>query len=160
MKKNILCILLFSLAFMACEKDDICLLPNTPNLIIEFYDSTDLETLKNVERLSIWADGNDTLTSYKSVTLNTISIPLNTAASETIYHFKMNNSTGNSADNLYNTITINYTTEEVYVSRSCGYKTIFNEVTFTSDNVWIHSLSPSTLTTIDNETATHVQIFH
>ena len=160
MKKNILCILLFGLAFTACEKDDICLLPNTPNLIIEFYDSANPETLKNVERLSIWADGNDTLKSYKSVSLNSISIPLNTDASKTIYHFKMNNSSGNSADNVYNTITINYTTEDVYVSRSCGYKTIFNEVSFTFDNVWILSLTPSTITTIDNETATHVQIFH
>ncbi|MFT6698855.1 MAG: hypothetical protein ACJAVD_000340, partial [Porticoccaceae bacterium] len=47
-----------------------------------------------------------------------------------------------------------------YVSRSCGYKIIFNEVTFTSDNTWITDFTPETLTTIDNQNEAHVQIFH
>ncbi|MDG2193985.1 MAG: DUF6452 family protein [Polaribacter sp.] len=160
MKKTILFLFLLTLAFSACEKDDICLLPNTPNLILRFYDSTDLTEVKSVDRLSIWADGKDTISNYKSVTLDSIVIPLNVNATETVYHFKMNSTSGNVADNKYNKITITYTPEDVYVSRSCGYKTIFNDVSITSDNGWVHSFTPSTLTTIDHETAAHVQIFH
>lgn len=160
MKKTILFVFLLTLAFSACEKDDICLLPNTPNLILRFYDSSNPTEVKSVERLSVWADGKDTITSYKSVTLDSIVIPLNVNATETVYHFKMNSTSGNIADNTYNKITIKYTPEDVYVSRSCGYKTIFNDVSITSDNGWIQSFTPSTLITIDNETAAHVQIFH
>jgi len=160
MKKNILFVFLITMAFSACEKDDICLLPNTPNLILRFYDSTNPTEVKNVERVSVWADGKDTIASYKSVTLDSIVIPLHVNATETVYHFKMNSTSGNIADNKYNKITIKYTPEDVYVSRSCGYKTTFNDVSITSDNGWVRSFTPSTLITIDNETAAHVQIFH
>jgi hypothetical protein len=160
MNKNILYIFLFAFIFSACEKDDICLLPTTPKLVLRFYDNTSLEDLKSVERLSVWAEGKDTISNYTSVSLDSIAIPLNTNASETVYHLKMNAVDGNIANNVNNTITIKYTTEDVFVSRSCGFKTIFNSVTITSDNNWIQSFTPATLTTIDNETAAHVKIFH
>jgi len=160
MKKSIFYILLLILTFSACEKDDICLLPNTPKLVLRFYDVSDTTSKKDVTFLSIWADGKDTLSNYKSVTLDSIAIPLNVNTTETVYHFKMNNTTGNSIDNKFNKITLTYNPEEVYVSRSCGFKTIFNNVIITSDNGWIQSFTPSTLITIDNETAAHVQIFH
>ena len=160
MKKSIFYILLLILTFSACEKDDICLLPNTPKLVLRFYDVSDTTSKKDVTFLSIWADGKDTLSNYKSVTLDSIAIPLNVNTTETVYHFKMNNTTGNSIANKFNKITLTYNPEEVYVSRSCGFKTIFNNVIITSDNGWIQSFTPSTLITIDNETAAHVQIFH
>jgi|Marorgknorr_s2lv_3_1036020.scaffolds.fasta_scaffold11550_2 hypothetical protein len=160
MKKTILFIFLLTLVFSACEKDDICLLPNTPNLILRFYDSTNPTEIKKVALLSVWADGKDTIASYKSVATDSIVIPLNVNATETVYHFKMNSTSGNMADNRHNKISIKYTPEDVYISRSCGYKTIFNDVSITSDNGWMQSFTPSTLITIDNETAAHVQIFH
>ncbi len=160
MNKNILYIFLLALFFSACEKDDICLLPTTPNLILRFYDNTTQDDLKPVERLSVWAEGKDTIFDYTNVSLDSIAIPLNTDTPETTYHFKMNSVDGNIVNNINNTITIKYTPEDVFVSRSCGFKTIFNNVTITSDNNWIQSITPATLTTIDNETAAHVKIFH
>ena len=67
---------------------------------------------------------------------------------------------GNIVNNSTNQLTITYTTEDVYVSRSCGFKTIFNTVTITASNGWVQSFTPSTLTTINNETKAHVKIFH
>jgi len=160
MNKNILYIFILALLYSACEKDDICLLPTTPKLILRFYNNTSQADVKAVDRLSVWAEGKDSISNYRSVTLDSIAIPLNTNTSETIYHFKMNSVDGNIANNTNNTITIKYTTEEVFVSRSCGFKTIFNNVTISSDNNWIQSFTPATLTTIDNETAAHVKIFH
>ena len=161
MNKRFLILLIFTLTIISgCEKDDICLLPTTPKLVLRFYDTTNQTTLKSVERLSVWADGKDTLSTYKSVTLDSIAIPLNVNTTQTIYHFKTNSVDGNKANNVINTFTINYTTTEEYVSRSCGFKTIFNNVTISSNNGWVQSFTPNSLTTINNETSAHVKIFH
>lgn len=152
MNKNFLYIFLLAFTFSACEKDDICLLPTTPKLILRFYNNADKTKLKKVDLLSIWANGKDIISNYKSVSLDSVAIPLNVNATQTIYHLKSNT--------VSNTITIKYTTEDVFVSRSCGFKTIFNNVTITSNNGWIQSFTPNSLTTINNETAAHVKIFH
>ena len=136
----------------SCEKDDFCLKnPVTENLVIEFYDETNTETLKKVTELYVWAEGKDSI--YVNQTINTITIPLNSLSTETVYNF--------SKENVINQFTITYTPEEIYVSRSCGYKIIFNEVTFSSDNTWIKDFTPEeTLTTLENQDAAHVQVFH
>ncbi len=159
MNKNILYIVLFACIFSACEKDDICLSPTTPKLILRFYDTSDPLTLKAPTNLSIWAEGKDTLATFKNVSLDSVYLPLNTNTSQTVYNFKTS-TTGNIADNLYNKITISYTTEEIFVSRSCGLKSIFNTVTITSDTGWFQSFTPNSITTIDNETSAHVKIYH
>ena len=159
MNKNILYIFLFAFIFSACEKDDICLSPTTPKLILRFYDNANQSEFKAPANLSIWAEGKDTISTFKSVSLDSVFIPLKTNETETIYNLKTS-STGNIADNAYNKITINYITEEVFVSRSCGFKTIFNTITITLDNGWVQSFTPNSLTTIDNETKAHVKIYH
>jgi len=143
----------------ACEKDDICLSPTTPKLILRFYDTAIPTEFKNVSNLSIWAEGKDTLATFKNVSLDSVYLPLNTNAVQTVYNFKTS-ATGNIADNKYNKITINYTTEEIFVSRSCGLKSIYHSVTIASDNGWFQSFTPNSLTTIDNETSAHVKIYH
>ena len=161
MRKIVLFILLTTILISACEKDDFCIKnPVTPNLVLRFYDTDDRETLKDVERLSIWAENKDTLTNYKSINIDSVAIPLNSIDTKTVYHLKMNNSDGTIANNQTATFTITYTTQEEYVSRSCGFKILFNDVTFESDNTWITEFTPEILTTIDNQNAAHVQIFH
>lgn len=161
MNKRFLILIIFTLALISgCEKDDICLSPTTPKLILRFYDNANQTTLKSAARLSIWADGKDTISNYKSVSLDSVAIPLNVNTSQTVYHLKTNSVDGNIANNVTSTLTINYTTIEEYVSRSCGFKTIFNNVTITSNNGWIQSFIPTSITTINNETSAHVKIFH
>lgn len=159
MKKYFLYILFFTFIFSACEKDDICLSPTTPSLVLRFYDATNPSITKTPLNLSIWAEGKDTLTRYKSVTLDSVYIPLNTNTTQTKYHFKTS-ATGNIADNIINSLTLNYITEDVFVSRSCGLKTVFKEVTITSDNGWFQSYSPNSITIIDNEDNAHINIYH
>lgn len=161
MKKNILFIFIISVFIGACEKDDFCILnPITPKLVLRFYDDANKETLKDAKNLSIWAESKDTIIEYKSISTDSVAIPLNSLANETIYHLKVNNENGAVINNEIATFTIKYITEEEYISRSCGYKVIFNEVTFAADNTWIKSFTPATLTTIDNQNTAHVQIFH
>ena len=153
----ILCIALFS----SCEKDDFCTKnPVTPMLILRFYDAAERSAFKEAHYLSVWAEGKDTLSAYTSVSIDSIAIPLNSLTSETVYHLKKNTVNGNLANNQTATFTIQYTPVEDFVSRSCGYRVVFNEVTFTSDASWMQDFTPSTLTTIENQSAAHVKIYH
>ncbi len=162
MKKYGIYTLFLCFIFTACEKDDFCTkeVPKTPKLIIRFYDDANKDALKEVENLSVWAAGKDTLSPYKSLKTDSIAFPLNIDALETVYFLKRNNVDGNLANNITNKITIAYTTEDIFISRSCGYKTYFNEVTITSDNGWFISFTPNSLATINNEFNAHVKVYH
>ncbi|SEB37910.1 hypothetical protein SAMN04489761_0291 [Tenacibaculum sp. MAR_2009_124] len=152
--------LLCLFAFNACEKDDFCTTnPVTPNLVIRFYDKNDITAVKSVSRLSIIAQSKtDSL--ITNATLDSIAIPLNGLASETVYLLKMNDATGNLADNKVDTLTITYTPKEDYISRSCGFRYVYEDVTLTVSQSWIDSLSSNTITEINHQIQSHVQIFH
>ena len=58
-------------------------------------------------------------------------------------------------------IEISYTSEFVYVSRACGYKSIFNNLNMILEpgtEAWINSIN-IVETTIENENTVHVRIF-
>lgn len=144
---------------ISCEKDDFCEFSSpTPNLVLRFYDKDVNDELKIVQRMSIIAQGkSDSLYTNRSV--DSIAIPLNTNASETIYTFKRNEVDGNLANNETATLTIKYTPEEEYLSRSCGFRFVFKDITFEKTG-WIDSLSITTLESINSQQNAHVNIFH
>lgn len=123
MKKYYLSLSLIVLLISSCEKDDFCIEPITPNMIIRFYNATNITQTKPVEDLSVNPEGFDEL--YSNVNLDSILIPLDVTGNQIIYNL--------SSDNNIDVITINYDVEEVFVSRSCGFKAIFNNVSVTSD---------------------------
>jgi hypothetical protein len=154
-------LLLLLLVVFACEKDDFCIQnPVTSKLIIDFYDDTNRETLKNVPRFSIIAEGEkDSL--FVNKTFNNISIPLNYLAAETVYILKRNDKNGATINNEIATFSIMYDTEEEFVSRSCGFKVIFKNIAFSSSaNSWITAFTPTTISNLDDQNKAHVQIFH
>jgi hypothetical protein len=157
MKKYYLFLLLIALLISSCEKDDFCIEPITPNMIIRFYNATNISETKAVNDLTINISNLDSI--YTNVSLDSVVIPLDVTSNQIIYNF----SSGSNLDIL----TIDYEIEEVFVSRSCGFKAIFNNVTVTSDvsNDWIIGLTETlentiTIPTINDESAAHVQIFH
>ena len=157
MKKYYLFLLLIALLISSCEKDDFCIEPITPNMIIRFYNATNISETKAVNDLTINISNLDSI--YTNVSLDSVVIPLDVTSNQIIYNF----SSGSNLDIL----TIDYEIEEVFVSRSCGFKAIFNNVTITSDvsNDWIIGLTETlentiTIPTIDDESAAHIQIFH
>ena len=157
MKKYYLFLSLIALLISSCEKDDFCIEPITPNMIIRFYNATNISETKAVTDLTV--NPNDLDSIYINVSIDSIVIPLDVTSNQIIYNF----SSGTNVDIL----TIDYEIEEVFVSRSCGFKAIFNNVTITSDvsNDWIIGLTETlentiTIPTINDESAAHVQIFH
>jgi hypothetical protein len=151
MKKIMLLLGVFLVLITSCEKDDYCIKnPVTPHLIVRFYDDSNRETLKGVDELYVWAAEKDSI--FSNVKTDSISLPLNSNAPKTVYYF----SNGTTVDSF----TISYTPKEEFVSRSCGFKMTFEEVSFSSDSFWIKDFTPTTLTTIDSQNAAHVQIYH
>ena len=162
---------------MGCEPDDICpeSTSTTPNLIIRFYDFSNTESKKNVFGLRIQGVDNDKpLTNYNMVNTDSIVLPLKTTGNSTSYalhneySYDNNGTPDDPNDDIIggneDIITINYNTEHVYVSRACGYKTIFKDVTLTvnddGDN-WIQSKeSINDNQSVEDETAAHFKLYH
>lgn len=140
----------------SCEKDDFCTEnPVTPNLVIKFNNFSDTDKTKKTDSLSVWATGKkDSI--YKKVSLDSIAIPLNSITEKTVYNFSK-------GKDSISKITIFYEPKEKFVSRSCGYKVIFNNVKLSKENSaksWIDSLSTKEIETINNQENAHITFYH
>ena len=169
MKKIIALLLLFTCIAFSCERDDICdeNKPTTPRIVVEFRDFALTENTKNVSKLRIEDvdDPTRVLDGYNIVTEDQMLLPLKTNASETKYRVYKNyvNTDGTITGND-DIITIQYSTTEVYVSRACGYKTIFNNVAIIiendSDNWMEFALAENDNQSVINEDEIHYTIHH
>lgn len=153
--------------FSSCEKDDICdaNTGTTPRLIIDFYDVTNPTLTKNVTNMAIIGVGQTApYATYNGV--SKIQVPLDIAANLSKYDFVLNYGNTNTA--LVNTdnLQFNYTRENVYVSRACGYKTLFtldDTTPFTQtdaaslDGLWMKNITVIK-SDILNENETHLTI--
>lgn len=156
--------LLLAVSFWNCEKDDICAsgTPVTPRVIIEFYDAADPSVLKNVTNLGVIAPTFSEGKAFNNV--SKIEVPLRTTADVTTLNFIQNGSDTNTTNDNVDEITFNYQRVDEYISRACGFKTLFylndtNPIELTVDgNNWIHSievLQPN----IETENEVHVKIY-
>lgn len=162
--KQLFLLLLLSVFFSGCEKDDICdaNTPTTPKVVIEFYDATNPTTIKNVTNLGIIAPG--FTNGFGFTATNKIKVPLKTFQDTSILYFIKNGSIDPTTDDNLDEITFNYSRKTVFVSRACGYKTLFtlnttNPVIVTPDsNNWIQNVIVSQ-PNIENEDETHIKIY-
>ncbi len=166
MKKMLLCLLAILAVFPACEKDDICdeFASTTPRLIISFYDISNPTVLKNVNSLEVIGEGmTEPLGVFNAV--SAIELPLRTTQDFTKYSFRLNSADAN-FDNTDN-IQFNYARNDVYVSRACGYKTLFTldgatpltiSDAATPDGIWIQNISVNQ-PDVNNEDETHINIY-
>jgi hypothetical protein len=151
--------------FLGCEKDDICEAgtPTTPRMIVEFYDNLNPATKKTVTNLGIVADGMTTGILYNGV--STIEVPLQTTADITKYSFILDSQNVDLLLRNEDKIDINYTRNDVFISRACGYKTVFKILdnpngiikTIDTDN-WIKEIVIQQYNIL-NEDEVHVKIF-
>jgi hypothetical protein len=152
-----------TLLLLSCERDDICpeATPTTPKLVIEFFDINNTESPKNVRDLAVRTFEKDTALLFNST--STISIPLKTDSIETSYVFNLNALA--ESGGLRDTLTFFYATEELYVSRACGFKVNFFDFRAsledqeTSSEGWIRDIQVIE-NTIENESETHLFIFY
>ena len=162
--KQLFLLLFINVFFSSCEKDDICdtNTPTTPKIVIEFYDVANPTTLKNVTNLGVIAPG--FTSGFGFTATSKIKVPLKTFEDSSVLYFIQNGSIDPTTDDNLDEITFNYNRKTVYVSRACGYKTLFtlnstNPITVTPDsNNWIQNvvvIQPN----IENENETHIKIY-
>lgn len=156
--------LLLAVSFWNCEKDDICAegTPVTPRVIIEFYNAATPTVLKNVTNLGVIEPTLSTGFSFTAI--SKIQVPLKTTADITTLRFIQNGSDTDTTNDNIDVITFNYQRVDEYVSRACGFKTLFylnetNPVVLTADgNNWIQNIVV-TQPNIENENEVHVKIY-
>jgi len=183
MKKYFIFIAVALFLLLSCEKDDICdnSTATTSRLVIGFYDINNRSVVKNVTNLKVTGDGATTPIIFSPsasdplkflTSASTISVPLRTNSNQTKYTFTLNaNPEGTPSSD---TIIFNYGRNDEYVSRACGFKTVFDFANrpsgtsaFTVNEI---STGPFTTTTwvkdveilqtnINNEKETHVKIY-
>nr|WP_315196943.1 DUF6452 family protein [uncultured Flavobacterium sp.] len=137
MKKILAFLIILGFASSSCEPDDICdpNTPTTPRMLIQFFDYNNPSVLKNVTNLKVIGEGmtegvvlspSATGDSKYITSGNNILLPLNTEKDLVKYKFILN--FGNRNPLLVNedNLEFKYTRENFYVSRACGFKTIFN----------------------------------
>jgi hypothetical protein len=159
-------IFLSLLTFLSCEKDDICIEENTPLLIIRFFDIDNPKEYKKVIRLKVQIEGIDGDYINETITQLTDSIAIPIKVTEDITRFKLilNGNDDDDTNDNEDIFDLNYVREDVFVSRSCGYKTLYYDVKTTlvndGDN-WIKLIKTvKDPQDILNEKSDHVKIFH
>ncbi|WP_396161365.1 DUF6452 family protein [Flavobacterium sp.] len=164
MNHKLFLFILLLVSFSSCEKDDICAkgTPVTPRIIIEFYDAAQPTVVKNVIQLGVIEPN---LTSGLAFTgVSKIQVPLKTNQNSTILRFIQNGSDTNASNDNIDILTFNYQRVDEYVSRACGFKTLFylnetNPITLTADsNNWIQNIQVQQIN-IENENEVHVKIY-
>lgn len=176
--KKLFALFLIAISLSGCEKDDICTEETTPRLIIEFYDSANPTNLKDVLDLKVIADGASDYMVFNSALLDTdperylfngnkLELPLRITETTTTYHLILNSTSTTLANE--DILQFTYTPQNVFVSRACGYKTIFDlsttngavvSDTAPADGLWIQPLNINVITTnIETENETHIKIY-
>ncbi len=157
MKKLLTFIAVVLLSLNSCEPDDICLedTPGTLKLIVVFYDKNQSDTKKSVTDLQVRGVNMEEI--LYGATTDSIALPLKTLASSTYFSLTTTQN-NNAAEDI---IAFKYDPEDEFISRACGYKTIFTNLTFTTENTlnFISKIEILTTTISDNNN-THVKILH
>ena len=161
---KIVFLLLLPFGLTNCEKDDICdpSLSTTPRLIIEFYSEQNPSVPRIVNNLSVKAP--EIAESMIFTGVNKIELPLKTFENNTIYEFTINSTATDGSLNK-DIVQFNYTTQDIYVSRACGFKTYYDlnptqgiNIQPDSDN-WIQNRT-IVKTKIESENDVHIKLFY
>lgn len=170
--KSIISLCLISLILFTCEKDDICAEGSaiTPQLIVTFYNETNPTEKKNVTDLYVFGfDDDNQAVLFQSSTITTtdsIAFPLRTDVNITKIGFfvdaELDTDNNIITSDNQDVIDFNYTRNDVYVSRACGFKATYLDLVPNlegdTDN-WILNIE-TVNQNVENELEAHVKIYH
>lgn len=166
--KIILCILLVFGVMVACEKDDICVEGDTPQLVIRFYDVENTTEFKAVPNLRVVGAGMDvTVNTFTDRgTLDSIAIPLNPGENISEFLFIIDSADdddGFEAGNI-DGLDFSYEVQEEFIGRACGfianYADLSSSLTPDAEN-WIQNVEViKAMVQTEDTLSAHVKIFH
>lgn len=161
---------LLVLTTISCERDDICAeaTPTTPHLVIRFHDASNTDATKVVRQLTILNESDELYDFF--TTTDSISLPLRFQNENEITTTRFilkkdsdyDDDTDINTESNSDTIDITYTPQFIYVSRACGYKSIFNSTDLNvvdDGNKWIINRVILN-STIENENAAQIILYH
>ncbi len=175
LRKKILKYAVFSLALgfvllTSCQRDDICpeSTDTTPQVRISFFDFEERDIPKPPANLRVKLSGTDSIL-LNRVNVADIRIPLRTNQNVTKYDFILNaaviDSTGVDTTGNPDRILFAYARNEIYINRACSYKVNFIDLNVDlqpeedASTTWIKEINLEE-ETIENETNTHIFIYH
>lgn len=145
--------LLILVSVVCCEPDDLCAesIADTPDLVIRFYDADQPDQLKPIPSLT--ATGQDLETSLVFQETDSIALPLRVNNNQTNFVL--------SKDEVEDVLEAQYTTSDHYISRGCGFKTLFSveNLQIKEPYNWIQSVELITSEVVHDSLA-HVKIYH
>lgn len=150
MRKIFFLIIITVFAILGCEKDDICIEDTTPFLVIRFNDNDDQNEYKSILLDSVKVLEKELYAA--NTTLDSLFIPLDINENFTTYEISTNG--------LVDEMKVTYSRTNVFVGRSCGYKTNFEDFKLESNSTnWIKGIEVNN-NIIDNDTIAAITIFH
>lgn len=161
MPKALYSFLLIAL-LLSCEKDDVCPegTPGTPSLVIRLYDKDNPETLKApAEDIDVFGLGREEL--MVSITSDSTALELDPFQQYTRLAFVLSETASSS---FIDTLQINYSREDVYFNRACGYRREFilgaSALESLGENAPFYSSYTVLIDTLSNENQAHLALYH
>jgi hypothetical protein len=168
MKRLSAVIIILALSFSACEKDDICIEGDTPQLVIRFYDIENPTEFKVVPGLRVVGAGkNVTISTFADRSdLDSIAIPLNPGENFSEFLFIMDSADDENGFEIGNIDGLNfsYEVQDEFIGRACGFIANYDNLSSTiSPGIenWIQNLEIiKALVKKEDTLSAHVKIFH
>ena len=152
-----------SIAWIGCEKDDLCDGSNnqTPRLHVNLLDQYNVENKKPAEYIKMYIVGEEHV--IEASNASDLYLPLIPGATSTQWTIELYDVVGEDKVLIgTETIQFNYTPENQYISKACGFKTNFNAFSYQrldTTNPWLGGVSLTT-NSITDEKNVHVQVFY
>lgn len=157
MKKIIwvLCAFLGIFSLQSCEEDDVCVGEGTPSMTVVFRDILNSQNLSDT--LTIYSSEDINFQNpkliYQKVFSDSLKLPLSGLDNSKTY-FTIQRRSNSALD----TLTVNHSTVSEYVSKACGFRIFYDNLSFQTTQNHIQYLIPGESNELKNESKTNLFI--
>lgn len=160
MKKRILIIgMIFAALFaVSCEEDDVCVGEGTPYLTVVFKNIIgDVNFTDTIIIQKLLADGQtlDTTFVTQRIFTDSIKLALGGLDESTSFYEIRRRTTG-----IPDILTVNYSPKTSFVSKACGFRLTYDNLSYESTENTIRNIVPSESNVLENESATNLYIYY
>lgn len=165
---SVLLLVVIGTYMISCEKDDICSegTPTTPNMVVAFYNQENRGAYNPVVNLKYFVEGmQDTISVGRVDSLTLVPLRVDTPSVKWGFKYTHTGDTGQKIEDI-DYIEFKYMTRDEYISRACGFKSVFTLNSSTPEDInpvlytttWIKDVQVVDPEII-NEDETHVKIY-
>ncbi len=151
-----LSLILIILFVIGCEEDDVCIGEASPNWVVKIKNQQ-TQLADTLDTLYVeYRDSDDVLDTLKLYQVDSFQVPLRIDGGAIGFGFI----SSLQDDAVKDSISMNYESEEEYVSKACGLKKVFKNVSYIEHSLdsiqSIESLTPQ----ISNDDEVHIVLYY